>query len=230
MNIAVLLSGGIGTRLSSDIPKQYIRIGGRMIITYCLEVLCDTGSVDVVHIVADSSWHERIMSEVSYGDKITGFSLPGDNRQLSILNALRDMEGYAGQEDMILVQDAVRPLASCDIIEKVLKTADTADGCLPVIPMKDTVYFSEDGRHLSGLLERSKILAGQAPEAYRYGKYKEANERLSYEEIMSLTGAAEPALMAGMNIATVAGDEGNFKITTDADLKRYKEIAGYGGV
>ena len=97
------------------------------------------------------------------------------------------------------------------------------DGVLPVLPMRDTVYFSEDGKCISQLVDRSKIYAGQAPEAFKLGKYLEANESLIPEKIFAINGSTEPAIMAGMDVAMIDGDEKNFKITTKADLEKFKE-------
>ena len=55
-------------------------------------------------------------------------------------------------------------------------------------------------------------------------KYFEANKALLQDEILKINGSTEPAIMAGMNIAMVEGDEGNFKITTAVDLERFREV------
>lgn len=93
-----------------------------------------------------------------------------------------------------------------------------------MLPMKDTVYLSGDGRAVSSLLDRGKVFAGQAPEAFVFGKYYEANRALVPDKILEINGSTEPAVMAGMDIALIPGDEGNFKITTAADLERFQEI------
>ncbi|MDE7233113.1 MAG: 2-C-methyl-D-erythritol 4-phosphate cytidylyltransferase, partial [Lachnospiraceae bacterium] len=98
------------------------------------------------------------------------------------------------------------------------------DGVLPVLPMKDTVYQSTDGKRVGALLNRSEIYAGQAPEAFRIGPYYEANKKLCPDRILKINGSTEPAVMAGMDIVMIPGDEGNFKITTREDLERFKEI------
>ena len=81
MNIAIVLSGGTGTRLGAEIPKQYIRVNGRTIISYCLNVLERCENIDAIQIVADESWHDVIIEDGL--SKFKGFSKPGDNRQLS---------------------------------------------------------------------------------------------------------------------------------------------------
>ena len=98
------------------------------------------------------------------------------------------------------------------------------DGVMPVLPMKDTVYYSEDGSSVTELVDRSKIFAGQAPELFRLKAYFDANLALLPDKIMQINGASEPAFLAGMDIAMIAGDETNIKITTDSDLKKYIEF------
>ena len=100
------------------------------------------------------------------------------------------------------------------------------DGVLFVLPMKDTVYFSEEGKKIDSLLNRSQIFAGQAPEVFHLGRYYKANVALLPEKILSINGSTEPAILAGMDIVMISGDEGNFKITTKADLERFQTILG----
>lgn len=223
MNIALILSGGTGTRLGTDIPKQYIKVGGKAIISYCLEVFAAHQRIDKIQVVADKSWHGFISDRVK-SDKFKGFSSPGENRQMSIYNGLTDIMKYAEEDDHVIIHDAARPLVSADIITSCLEAAHEHDGSLPVLPMKDTVYFSENGSTVSGLLDRNKIFAGQAPEAFILGKYYEANKALLPEKILNINGSAEPAIIAGMDIAMIRGDENNFKITTPADLERFMEM------
>lgn len=233
MNIAIILSGGNGTRLGGDIPKQYIEVSGKPVIAYCLEKFLCCESIDEVQVVAEESWKEFIMRayadiagiRTDAGNKLKGFSSPGATRQLSVVNALEDIRRYASGEDVVVIHDAARPLVTTEMIEAVLDAIKEHDGVIPVLPMKDTVYLSEDGGHITALLERSCVCAGQAPESFKLGKYYEANMRLMPNEILKINGSTEPAILAGMDIVTVPGDEGNFKITTQADLERFVQIA-----
>lgn len=241
MVTALLLSGGTGTRMGVETPKQYIEVNGKPIIAYCLHTLLFHEGIDAVQIVADDMWRETIltcMKRFQDGgcdvtapkkkdcgiEKFRGFSAPGETRQLSILNGLEDIAKYASDADYVLVHDAARPLLSAALVADCLKAAALHDGAIPVLPMKDTVYFSDDRERITSLLERSRIFAGQAPEAFQLGKYVEANRALLPERILKINGSTEPAIMAGMDIAMIPGDEGNFKITTRADLVRFQEV------
>lgn len=227
MNIALILSGGTGTRMGTDIPKQYVKVGGKPVIAYCAERLSLHSRIDAIQIVAESVWRESIrrwLAADEFEKKFRGFSDPGTNRQLSILSGLEDIRKYADASDCIFIHDAARPMLSDRQITDCLDGICGHDGALPVLPMKDTVYSSADGKTVSSLLKRSEIYAGQAPETFRLGKYYEANKRLLPDGILQINGATEPAIMAGLDIAMIPGDEENFKITTRADLERFRRI------
>ncbi|EOS43769.1 2-C-methyl-D-erythritol 4-phosphate cytidylyltransferase [Lachnospiraceae bacterium MD335] len=227
MAVALILAGGSGTRLGADIPKQYIEVYGRCVISYCIERLSCHEKIDRIQIVAQAQWHEKIKECLEAYDKngkFRGFSVPGRNRQLSIYNGLSDMKEYVDNLDVVLVHDAARPLLSERMITNCLEAIRGYDGVVPVLPMKDTVYQSADGKKISALVKRSEIFSGQAPEAFRFGVYYEANRRLLPDTILTINGSTEPAVMAGLDMIMIAGDEDNFKITTKEDLERFREL------
>lgn len=230
MNIALILSGGTGARLGTEVPKQYLEEGGKPVLSYCLETLSLHAGIDAIQIVAEPCWRPQIsrwLEAADRGRKFRGFSLPGENRQLSILHGLEDIAAYAADTDYVLIHDAARPLLSAELISSCLEAVRGHDGVLPVLPMKDTVYHSSDGHSITSLLDRSAVFAGQAPEAFLLGRYLRANRRLLPDAILRINGSTEPAVMDGMDIVMIPGDESNFKITTKEDLERFRRmIAG----
>ena len=175
-------------------------------------------------IISGTVW-KRIYLVREAGCRINGEAFQS-LAQLSVYHALTDILRYASADDYVMIHDAARPQVSLAFLTKCFEMAKGHDGVLPVLSMKDTVYLSKDGERVSSLLEREKILAGQAPEVFLLGKYYEANRQLLPEKILGINGSTEPAILAGMDILMIPGEEGNFKITTRADLERFGRIVG----
>lgn len=233
MNVALILAGGTGSRMQSDTPKQYLEVKGKMLITYCLEIFVRSDDIDVIWIVADVFWQKRVLEDLEKNDiaifKVKGFSTPGKTRQLSIVNGLEDIKAYFecdGSDVKVMIHDAARPLLNASHISTYFKAMEGHDGIMPVLPMKDTVYISENGKAIIGLLNRSQVFAGQAPEIFTFDKYYDACMRLMPDEIYDINGSTEPAIRAGMDIVLIHGDEKNFKITTVQDFENFKREIG----
>lgn len=223
MNIAIILSGGTGSRMSENIPKQYLPVKGKLVIEYCMNTLFSCDRIDYVQIVAADEWQSSIDTVIpsGYKGKFRGFSRPGETRQLSIYNALQDIKKYGNADANVIIHDAARPFVKTETIYALLDALSDAEGSIPVLPMKDTVYMVEEDR-ITSLLERKSIFAGQAPEAFKFGKYLTANETLIPDKIKMINGSSEVAYLAGMNIKCIPGDENNYKITTRDDLRRWE--------
>lgn len=229
MNTAILLSGGVGTRAGLKIPKQYIEINGRMIISYPLQTILCCAQISRIQIVAAEHWRDRIRAEmVRFAEKglsmAYDFSDPGDTRQLSIYHALLDLRDILHKDDYVLIHDAARPFVSDDLLNDTLEAAQGHDGAIPVLPATDTMYRSTDGKTLNGCIPREQIYAGQAPEAFRFGPYLKANEALLPDRIREINGSTEPALLAGLDIAILPGEPSNFKVTVAEDMDRVRQV------
>ena len=227
MNIAIILSGGVGSRMKSDIPKQYIEINNRPIISYCLEVFFKMDVIDAVVVVVANEWQryvENTARKLQSGKPIW-YAPSGETRQYSIFNGLKESEKHGVKDnDIVIIHDAARPLVSQELVLSCLNGCDDFDGVLPVIPVKDTIYQSSDGVHIDCLLKRSELFAGQAPEAFRFGKYLKIHQDMSRDELLKINGSTEIAYKGQMSVKLIRGDEMNFKITTPEDLSNFKSI------
>lgn len=227
MNFAIILSGGIGSRMGLNIPKQYVEVNGKPILSYCLETFISCNIIDTIIIGVSEEWHEFVKQKVSMlnAHKPIYYTTPGETRQYSIYNALKTIKEIGGQDkDIVLIHDAARPLVSSQLISNCIQSCQNADGVLPVIPVKDTIYFSKDGNQIDDLLNRSCLWAGQAPEAFHFGKYIKAHEEMDRNELLKINGSTEIAVKAGMQCKMIEGDPMNFKITTSEDLINFENI------
>jgi len=227
MNIAIILSGGTGSRMKSDIPKQYMLVNGKTILSYSLTTFLCNKMIDAVIITCTDDWKsyvEDIVGEMN-AIKPIYYAPSGKTRQYSIYNALVVSKQYCNSEDdIVIIHDAARPLISNNLIEGCIKDCEGFDGVMPVIPVKDTIYQSMDGKVIECLLDRNKLWCGQAPEAFRLKKYLEVHETMPSEELMKINGSTEIAFKAGLRCRMIEGDTMNFKITSPEDLDCFKSI------
>ena len=227
MNIAIILSGGIGSRMGLNLPKQYVMVNNRPIISYCLQTFFEDENTDAIVIGVADEWKEFVEENVAKLNphKPIYYAQPGETRQYSIYNALKVVkENGFSNEDVVLIHDAARPLVSHELIARCYNGCKEADGIMPVIQVKDTTYLSEDGKHIQSLLNRSHLWGGQAPEAFRFCKYLWAHDEMPREELLKINGSTEIAFKAGLDCQMVEGDPMNFKITTPEDLTNFETI------
>lgn len=232
MNVAVILAGGIGSRMRDDgFPKQYIEIKGKPILLYTLEKFQACPQVDKIIVVAHNRWEEKILTWANnYGIvKLAGVAPQGETRQESVLSGLLACERFRPtQDDVVLIHDAARPLVSPKLISDCISALETHDGCLPVIPVKDTVYYSLRGNGITGLTDRSTLFCGQSPETFRLLPFLRLNKEASRQTLQKIRGCCELAFQNGFDICMIPGEEANFKLTTSEDMYRLRAILAEG--
>lgn len=229
MNYAIILSGGIGTRMknSGNIPKQYLEVYGIPILVYTLRVFEKSEDIDKIVIVANETWQTSIKQWcINYKiKKFFEFAKPGGTRQESIYEGLKVCEKNSYNNlDKVIIHDSVRPLLSTDLIKRCLEQLNFFEGCMPVLPVKDTIYYSKNGNEINDLLNRDMLYSGQAPEAFLLKKYFHANANTSKIELKQIKGSTELAYKYNFKIKLIHGEEENFKITTLLDLEQFKNI------
>jgi len=224
MNIAIILSGGIGTRMGANIPKQYIEIQGRPIISYAVEKFQNNEDIDFIIIALNKEWESYVKS-ACIGTKKIFFSSPGETREYTIYNALKKAKELGCKdEDIVIIHDSVRPLVSDKVITDCLIGCKNHDASIAAIDVKDTIYVSSYGECITDVPNRTILHAGQTPEAFILGKYLKIHDDASDDEINNVTGGAQFAHQKGLSVFLSKGEEINFKITTPEDLARFTQV------
>lgn len=222
MNIALILSGGTGQRLVADTPKQYHLLLGKPVIVYTMEQFQRRDDIRYLFVTATHEWKEQILrwKDDYHLTKLCAVAPAGRDRQLSICSGLLAAKPFmTGIRDNVIIQDAVRPLTSPALITRLLAGLQEAPSVMPVLPVTDTTYTSQDGQWADGLLERSALYGGQAPEAFHYHPYLHLYEETPPEELSAMSGSCQLPYKAGWNVKMVPGEQENIKITYPLDLK-----------
>ena len=214
MDYIIIVAGGKGLRMGSDIPKQFLPIGGKPILMRTLERFRDYSEklqiILVLPIAQQDYWRqlcEQYHFEVKYQ-----LANGGQTRFHSVQNGLAlipdDVEGVVG------VHDGVRPFPSVDVIRNCYEAARTAKAVIPVIPVVETV------RHIEGegsvTVPRGDYRLVQTPQTFDIQLLKAAN-RQPYND--GFTDDASVVESFGHQITLVEGNRENIKITTPYDMK-----------
>lgn len=225
-HIAIILSGGIGSRMGTDRPKQYIEVQGRPIIAYAIDAFARRNDIGRIVVVVANEWKSYVEAALQHVKQPIAYTSPGATRQLSVFNGLEvcRTQGCADNA-IVIIHDAARPLLGADIIDRCIAGIEEGyDGVLPVVRVKDTIYQSEDGKTISRLLNRQQLFAGQAPESFRLKPYYDLHTRISPNELLRINGSSEVAILGGLRVKIVEGSERNFKITTPEDLSHFRQL------
>ena len=210
--IAIIVAGGSGTRFGAELPKQFLELGGKPVLMRTIEAFGDDAVDVVVTLPAD---------QMDFWREVCGryaFAVPhrvvagGKTRWHSVKNALDSIEGVA-DVDVIAVHDGVRPLATADLIHRVLEAARRDGAAIPVVTLNDSVrQVDGDASHA---LDRSSLRAVQTPQAFDARLLLEAY-RQPFDP--TFTDDASVVERAGHGVTLVEGDPQNLKITRPMDL------------
>ena len=219
--IAVIPAGGKGTRSGFNIPKQYLKIKGKELIAYTLEVFQKNRLVDEIIISADPFYFkilDKIKKKYSFS-KLSGFVNAGKERQDSVYNGLNSLSASSG--DLILVHDAARPLLSAKILSNAIKTAIEKGNALVCLKAKDTLIRGND--LVEKYLDRDEVCYVQTPQIFEYSLLKKAMDKAFKDKFR---GTDESMLVRRLNekINIVEGSVFNFKVTSQEDIKLLSKL------
>ena len=141
----------------------------------------------------------------------------------NVTDAILKDEGVH-EDDVIVIHDAVRPLVTEKILNDSIDAAGTYGACVCGLPAVDTMLYSEDGKVVTTIPERSKLFNGQAPDSFSLPRFLEMQANLTEEQREVITGTSQICTMNNKPIYIIEGDPLNFKLPTDADLLIFNSI------
>ena len=209
---AIIVAAGSGTRMGSDIPKQFITVGGKPILHHTIERFLSlsfpVGIIVVVNQEKKDYW-KRYCAETGFLER---YAIPsgGITRFHSVANALQ----YLPDDSVVAIHDGVRPFVTADFLEEMFRQGEELGNAVPAVAPVETV------REVSGLesyvLKRDDIRLVQTPQVFRSEVIKAAY-KLPYDP--KFTDDASVVEAAGYRINLVDGLRYNIKITTPEDLE-----------
>jgi 2-C-methyl-D-erythritol 4-phosphate cytidylyltransferase len=203
---AIIVAGGSGSRMNSDIPKQFIEVGGFPILMHTLKRFKEADAeIELILVLPESQFKFWNMLCEKYSTVPHQLVKGGKTRFQSGLNGLQ----VIGNEGIVAIHDGVRPFVSVEIINKSFKVAAEKGTAIVSVPSKDSVRVNGQA------IDRSTVRLIQTPQTFQIPLIKKAFET---EELSTFTDDASVAEHAGFTINLIEGNYENIKITTPEDL------------
>lgn len=218
INIAVILAGGRGSRLNSDIPKQFLKVAGKQVIEHTIEVFENHSEIDEIAIVSNPSYIrdvEDLLLSNKY-NKVKKILSGGTERYDSSLSAIK---AYEGRDVNLIFHDAVRPLVSHRIITDCIRALDSYNAVDVAVKTTDTI-ISVENNLIKDIPDRSQLRNGQTPQAFKWATidraYKIALQDVNFKATDDC-GVVKKYLTEE-EIFVVEGEGENMKLTYQEDL------------
>lgn len=218
-NVAVILAGGVGTRLGLDIPKQLIKIAGRPVIEHVIAILDQHPRVDEI-IIMMAVGHLDVVRQVVRSGSYTKVSQILEGADTRNGTTARALEAVGERDCKILLHDAVRPLVSDRIIDECYDALDRYDAVDVAIPSADTIIEVDASNTISDIPPRGALRRGQTPQAFRASVLRQAYALARQDRDFEATDDCKVVLryLPDVPIWVVRGDERNMKVTEPIDV------------
>ena len=222
MNVAIVFAGGVGTRMESDVPKQFLVLNGKPVLAHTLGLFEGHARVDKIVLVVAPRYFDdcRLLAE-KYGiTKLHRIIESGESAQDSIYKGLKAAAEEFPPETTVLLHDGVRPYLEPQVIDANIDGVAAFGNAVTYTPCYETIVLSKDGERISALPYRKESYTAQAPQSFRLGDIVAAHEKIRAcpEGYADMVDQATICWKLGIPIHLVRGNRGNVKITTPEDI------------
>lgn len=220
---AVVPAAGTGSRMGSQVKKQFLKLNDTPILIMTLQLLASMEELQGIVLVTskdDMEACEKMCSDYRIS-KTVYLTEGGATRQASVLNGLCALKelGKASPDDIVMIHDAARPLALVEEIRATVEAAKAGGAALLAAPVKDTVKVAAKDGTVQTTPERSALFGAQTPQTFRLGDITSAHHLAAEREDFNCTDDSQIMEKYGKcPVRIIQGSYENIKITTPVDL------------
>lgn len=225
MNVAVIIAGGVGSRMGMSVPKQFVTIDNKPVLIYTMECFQNHPMIDVIELVCIDGWQETAQRYADkYGiTKLREIVTGGETGQESIRNGVYALDGVCNEDDVVVIHDGIRPLVDESVLSDVIVKCKQYGNAVTSMPYNEQIFIKDDDFSTTKYIPRETLRRVATPQAYKFGllyeKYKEA-----FEKKIGIYGSSYTNTMMvdlGVRLYFAAGSDKNIKLTTKDDLELF---------
>lgn len=228
MTVAIIIAGGVGSRMGQSIPKQFVNVYDVPILLYTLEGFEKHPMIDAIEVVCIDGWENVVWSyaEQYHISKLKWIVKGGNSGQESIRNGVYNLESYCSKDDTIIIHDGIRPLVDAEVLTDVINKAQLYGNAVTSLPYNEQIFVisQDDPNTTTEFIPRETLRRVSTPQAYNFelldSKYHEA-----FEKEIGIYGSHYTNTMMvelGVRLHFAAGSDKNIKLTTPDDLEMFK--------
>ena len=225
-NYVVLLAGGVGTRMGTDIPKQFLEVDSKPIIIYSLENFQRNQQIKGIVIVCLKEWIPFLRELIKQYEltKVGWIIEGGETGHDSIRNGIFFLRDKIQPDDFVIIHDAVRPILPQKAIDEVIRVAHEMGNASSSIACHPPIVYTED--HVSGItdIDREHVMLTASPQAFRYSLALKCYERAEEENLHNTTFTSSLLIHCGERVYFAKGTTSNIKITRKEDLALFSAL------
>ena len=228
MNYALIFAGGIGSRMNSSVPKQFLLVDDKPILVHTIEVFEKSNHIDKIVVVCLKEYVDEVKTyKQKYNlTKLFQVISGGETAFLSQRKGINFVhEDSKSDKDIVFIHDGVRPLINNEIIEKCLNQVKKTGSAITVSPAAETIAIMDDNETISKTMPRQKCVLARAPQAFYLKDVYEAH-LLAQNNNKEYIDSASMFLDQGKPLSFVEGPTENIKITTQFDYSLCKLLLG----
>jgi 2-C-methyl-D-erythritol 4-phosphate cytidylyltransferase len=209
----IIPAAGVGTRMENVLPKQYLPLAGKPIVSHIIQTFFNNPRIASIHLALspqDEFWRSFTLNPES---RLHIHYTGGESRSETVLNTLKVID--VADDDWVLVHDAARPGLTVEALNRLLDTLNGDEvGGLLAMPVADTVKKSNEMNLIEKTISRQNLWQAQTPQMFRYNLLKKA-----LADFVGIpTDEAEAIEALGLNPKLVHGELCNLKVTYPQDL------------
>ena len=227
MNIALIIAGGVGSRMGQDIPKQFINVNDKPVIVYTMEAFQKHPQIDAIEVVCLDGWHDVLRAYAKqFGiAKLENVVSGGENGQNSIRNGLYDIyRRYNSDDDIVLIHDAIRPMLLQDIITDNINVCRKYGNAITVVPCTAAMLKTYDSLMSEEQVSRDNLKITQTPQSFFIKDIVEAHKEALSKGITNSVASCTMYIELGRKLYMSKGSEKNIKLTTTEDIEIFKAL------
>lgn len=225
-NYVILLAGGVGKRMQSEIPKQFLEIEGKPIIVYSIENFQRNPQVEKIVVVCVKDWmeHLRDLIQKYLLTKVEWIIEGGNTGHDSIRNGVFFLKDKIQSDDYIIVHDAVRPVLPQKAIDEVLRVAHENGNASSSVACHPPIVYTDDFKSGITDVDREHVMLTASPQAYRYDLTLRCYEQAEQENRHDFTFTSSLLIHCGERVYFAKGTTSNIKITQREDLALFSAL------